>query len=90
MNKLQPIWIKNQVNQKTKMKLYRALVKSILLYNCSTWGVTQNIEQKLDAFHRRQLRRVLNIKYPTNISNKKLYEKTEEIPISSTMQKSQW
>ena len=33
MNKLQPIWIKNQVNQKTKMKLYRALVKSILLYN---------------------------------------------------------
>ena len=78
MNKLQLIWIKNQVNQKTKMKLYRALVKSILLYNCSTWGVTQSIEQKLDAFHRRQLRRVLNIKYPTKISNKKLCKKKQK------------
>ena len=42
------------------------------IYNCSTWGLTNAEESKFDAFHRRQLRRVLGIKYPTIISNKKI------------------
>ena len=72
------------------MKIYRALVKSVLLYNCGTWGVALSVQEKLDAFHRKQLKRVLGIKYPTRISNKKLYELTGEKPISYTMKKKRW
>ena len=44
----------------------------------------------MDADHRRQLRRILGIKYPTRISNEKLYKVTGEKPISYTMREQRW
>ena len=76
----------NHVKQKMKIKLCRASVKSVLLYNCNTRGVPSSVEQ-CRAFHRRQLRRILGIKFPTTLSNKQLYEKTGEKSISSIMRK---
>ena len=33
------IWIRNDyVRRETKLKLYKTLVKPVLLYNSSTWG----------------------------------------------------
>ena len=91
MGKMNKIWIrKDKISQKRKINLYRALVKSILMYNCGTWGVTKTEEEKMDAFHRKQLRRVMGVKYPTKISNTKLYSKTGEKPISETMRRSRW
>ena len=72
------------------MKLYRALVKSILLYNCGTWALTKTQVEKLNAFHRQQLRRLLNIKYPTIITNKTLYSETNERPISLDILEHRW
>ena len=86
MNKINAIYLKkDKVKLEKKIKIYRALVKSVLLYNCGTWGVSANVQQKLDAYHRRHLRRILGIKYPTRISNEKLYKVTGEKPISYTM-----
>ena len=45
---------------------------------------------KLDAFHRKQLRKVLNIYYPTKISNKTLYKKCNEKPLSTHILESRW
>ena len=91
MGKMNNIWIrKDKISMKRRINLYRALVKSILLYNCGTWGVTKSEEEKMDAFHRKQLRRVMGIKYPTKISNKNLYSKTGEKPISDTMRNARW
>ena len=64
--KLKNIWIvKDKIKNNIKIKLYKALVKSILTYNCGTWALAQTELNKLDAFHRKQLRKVLNIYYPT-------------------------
>ena len=91
MNRMNKIWIRgDKISLRRRINLYRALVKSILLYNCGTWGVTKSEEQKMDAFHRKQLRRILGIKYPTKITNKKLYQKTGERPISETMRIARW
>ena len=91
MNKMDKIWIrKDKISKKRKLNLYRALVKSILLYNCGTWGVTKAEENKLDAFHRKQLKRILGIKYPKKISNKNLYREAREKPISDTMREARW
>ena len=50
--KLQNIWIKgDKVKRKTKIKLYRTLVKSVLTYNCGTWALTKTEEEKLNVFH---------------------------------------
>ena len=91
MAKMDKIWIRqDKISKKRKINIYRALVKSILLYNCGTWGVTKTEEQKMDAFHRKQLRRLLGIRYPTRISNQKLYAETGEQPISETMRSARW
>ena len=89
--KLQNIWIKgDKVKRKTKIKLYRTLVKSVLTYNCGTWALTKTEEEKLNAFHRQQLRKILNSKYPVKITNLSLYEKCNEFPLSVTLLESRW
>ena len=91
MNKMSEIWLRGEkVNLEYKLRLYRSLVKSVLLYNCSTWGLTKAETDKLDAFHRKQLRRLLGIRWPTKITNANLYKKCHEVPISLTMLTSRW
>ena len=70
--------------------LYRTLVTSVLTYNCGTWALTKTEEEKLNAFHRQQLRKILNIKYPVKITNSSLYEKCNECPLSITLLESRW
>ena len=72
--KLNNVWIKgNTLKTSTKIKLYKSLVKSILLYNCGTWALTLTEEERLNAYHRKQLKKILNIRYPKKITNKSLY-----------------
>ena len=75
---------------KKRIQLYESLVKSILLYNCSTWGLTKTSEKKLDSFHRRQLRKILNIKWPRTINCKKLYLITNTKPLSIEIAERRW
>ena len=89
--KQQNIWIKgDKVKRKTKIKLYRTLVKSVLTYNCGTLALTKTEEEKLNAFHRQQLRKILNIKYLVKITNSSLYEKCNQCPLSITLLESRW
>ena len=91
LNKLFNIWIrKDKIKLKTRIRLYKTLVKSVLIYNCGTWGVTQAEEERLNAFHRKQLKRIMGIFYPTKISNKALYKKAGEKPLSDTMRRARW
>ncbi|GFR69097.1 hypothetical protein ElyMa_003749400 [Elysia marginata] len=61
--KLKNVWLKgDKITKNTKLKLYKALVKSVFTYNCGTWAPTQSQEERLNAFHRKQLKKVLNIK----------------------------
>ena len=85
------MWIRgDKIKKETKLKLYRALVKPILLYNSGTWALTKADEDNIDAFHRKQLRRVLNIKYPKIITNESLYRQTKERPLSSEIREQRW
>ena len=78
------------VNLRKKLKLYNALVKSVLTYNSCTWGLTKNDEKNLNSFHRRQLRQVINVIYPDRIGNNKLYKVTGTRPLSIDITKARW
>ena len=81
LNKLYHVWVKgNKLKTTTKIKLYRSLVKSILLYNCSIWALTLTEEEKINSFHPKQLKKVLNIKFPVKITNKSLYKNARKSP----------
>ena len=47
-------------------------------------------ENKIDSFHRQQLRQILNIKYPNTIRSKKLYRETKSYAISVDITKARW
>jgi hypothetical protein len=54
--RLRKIWLAHNVNNVTKIKLFNAYVKSLLLYGCQTWLVTCEIQRKLQSFVNRCLR----------------------------------
>ena len=51
-------------------------MKSVLLYGCETWLVTNEIQRKIQTFVNRYLRLILRIWWPNIISNKDLWKAT--------------
>ena len=91
MNQMDEILRRHKMVKISKrLKLYNALVRSVLLYNCCTWGMSTKDEKEMDSFHRRQLRRVMGIKYPTTMRNTAVYERTKTKPLSVDITKSRW
>lgn len=60
----------------TRVLLYNACVKSILLYNIAATPLTEARMEMLEAAHRRHLRYTLKVLWPKTISNTLLYKKT--------------
>ena len=51
----------------------------------STWRLTQDELERLDAFHRQQLRSLLGIRYTDTIHNDDLYKLTKSVPLSEEL-----
>ena len=85
-----PSRVKNAAIWKDRIRLYETMVKSILRYNCGTWGLSQNDQKKLNSFHRKQLRRVIVIRWPHKITNRKLYDITGTKPLSIGITERRW
>ena len=81
------LWIsRNKTIQEDKLLgLYNSLVLPILTYNSGTWSPTKSQANKLDSFHRTQLRRLLGIHWPNIISNSDLYKRCNCRPISESL-----
>ena len=81
--KINNVWIKgNKLKTSIKIKLYKSLVKPIysILYNCGIWALTLTEEERLNAYQRKQLKKILKIRYPKKITNKSLYRTCPEKP----------
>jgi hypothetical protein len=61
------------MNRDTKIKVFNACVKSVLLYGCETWLVTNELRRKILTFIDRCLRYMLRIWWPRTISNRELW-----------------
>ena len=82
LKKYQEIWKNPYISMNNKINIYNVYVKSILIYNCSTWCNSKAISDRIDIIHRKHLRKALNIHYPKRISNENLYRMTRSAPIS--------
>ena len=90
LRKLDSLWIRRKVKVERRVKLYNTLVRSILLYNCGTWGMSTTDDNNIDSFHRQQLRQTLNIRYPNKIRSKHLYKTTKQHAISVDITRARW
>lgn len=56
-----PIIKSRQVHRKTKIHIYKTLVRPVLSYGSETWALTQTLENMLNTFERNVLRRILDL-----------------------------
>ena len=85
-------WLQGpKIPLKTKVKLYDALVASVMLYNSNSWSAPAIVLEKLDTTHRKHLRRILNIHWPNGrITNDELYKRCCTNKLSDRVCKFRW
>ncbi len=80
---LYTFWTRTKhISIKQKLYYYQTCILPILLYNAHINNYNIAELERLDTCHRRHLRIMLGIFYPNHITNLKLYERTEVLPIS--------
>ena len=73
-NKLKLIGSSN-LSRNMKIRLFRATVKSVLLYNSETWTFNKSLRRKIDGCYTCMLRMALDISWQEKVSNIDLYQK---------------
>uniref|UniRef100_A0A2H1WXI8 SFRICE_041042 n=1 Tax=Spodoptera frugiperda TaxID=7108 RepID=A0A2H1WXI8_SPOFR len=63
------VWRSHDLRLETKISVYKALILPVLLYGAETWCLYKSDIRKLDTFHLRCLRSILNIKWMDRIPN---------------------
>ena len=89
-NKLKPIWNSKQLSTKTKVRVYRACVISVLLYGCESWGMTKCVEEMLEKFFHKSLRMLLNVNWTMFVSNVEVRRRANLELISQTVKMRRW
>ncbi|KAL8564069.1 hypothetical protein ACOMHN_034546 [Nucella lapillus] len=69
LTKLDTIWKSNTISLPVKIRLYKSLVISILLYGCKSWTLNAETERRLQAFEHKCYRKLLRIHYSEHKTN---------------------
>ena len=77
---------------RVRLLSYTSIVESVLLYNCSTWALSEPCAKRLDVAQRSMLRRVLGISMIDKISNTEqlLYAQCHVLPASLQVMHARW
>ncbi len=87
---LNKIWASTQISRTLKLRIFNTNVKSVLLYGCETWKVSNLVSQKLQVFVNRCLRRICNIRWFDRVSNIELLNRTQQDAIKLEIKKRKW
>ena len=79
MGRLKIIWKSKDISMKTKIRLYRSLVLSVLCYGCESWTLLTEQERRLHAFDMKSLRKILNIPWHAYKTNEYVLRLTEDL-----------
>ena len=92
VNKLSVVW-KSDLTDKMKRSFFQGVIVSILLYGCTTWTLTKQLEKKLDGNYTRSLPAILNKSWMQHYTKQQLYghqsrklSKLDEPDMQSTAQ----
>ena len=66
------VWNRRGISEATKVKVYRAIILTTLLYGCETWTTYQRYIKKLNHFHMTCLRKILGITLQKHITDTKV------------------
>ena len=80
----------NHVAEHVHIQAYRAIVESVLLYNCGTWALPVTVADRLDRAQRKMIRRVLGLKWYDKVTNADLYARSGIRPASEQAVYARW
>ena len=90
MNKLNNFWKNKNIEQKTKLQIFRTNLLPVLLYGSETWSMSMGSERRLASFHLRCLCRLLHIKWYEFKINTEVLEKANTESIATTVKRRRW
>jgi hypothetical protein len=77
------LWSIQRIDLSTKMRVYLAAVRPVLLYGCETWPMNIEDERRIQAFEYRCWRRILSITYLDRVSNEEVTRRMGAPPLCS-------
>ncbi len=83
------VWERRGISECTKIKVYRPVMLTTLLYGCETWTIYRRHEIHLQQFHLRCLRNIFNICWQDKIPDTEILERADLPSIITIMCKSQ-
>ncbi len=78
------------ISIKTKLRLYKSNVLSVLLYGTETWFLNTAVVSKLQTYVNKCLRRIHKIFWLNKISNIELLERSDMSDIKLTIKQRKW
>ena len=63
------LWKRNEISLKTKLRVFQASVRPVLIYGCETWPVRAEDIRKLESFDHWCLRIIAKVKWSDMVSN---------------------
>lgn len=88
--RLKNVWNSSNYKRKTKIRLYKTLVKPVLMYGSETWKMTDSDNHKLDVFQSKCLRQILKIRWQDHVSNESVMERAGIEMMSKEVKKKRW
>ena len=76
IRRLSNIWKSGSLGLNIKLQLYTALVVSTAIYASETRKSTRTIQNKLDVFHQRNLRKIIGVTWKDKVSNAEVLART--------------
>ncbi|BHF71520.1 hypothetical protein SprV_0401457800 [Sparganum proliferum] len=73
------LWNRRDLSIATKTRVYRASVRSVLLYGCECWALRVEDERKLEVFDHHCLRIILRVKFTDFVSNETVRARCDDI-----------
>ena len=83
------VWERRGISFESKLKVYRAVVLTTLLYGSETWTAYRRHEKQLNHFHLRCLRNLLHIRWQDKVPDTEVLRQTNFPSIITIMRKAQ-
>ena len=88
--RLGKVWAARGIGRRTKVCLFKTLVRPVLLCGYETWKITKADKQKLNSFQCQCLRRIMMIKWQQKMTNKTVVKMAEINEISCEVRQRRW
>ena len=70
--RLWKVWAARGIGRRAKIRLFKTLVRPVLLYGCVTWKITKTDRRKLNSFQSQCLRQILRIRWQQRTKNNRV------------------